>query len=92
MNSDGSSLPRMRVADAPGGTTVMVTFIFVVAVAAFIPYVATPAIVNGVKAISAPPATMPLEPSPAVSERGSVRGSDAANRIVSERRDREAAV
>lgn len=58
----------------------MVTFIFVVAVAAFIPYVATPAIVNGVKAISAPPAAMRFEPSPAAS--GSA--SDAANRIVSE--------
>ena len=66
----------------------MVTFIFVVAVAAFIPYVATPVIVNGVKAISAPPAAMRFESSPAAS--GSA--SDASNRIVSERRDSEASV
>jgi hypothetical protein len=40
----------------PRGTTAMITFIFVVAVVAFIPYVAAPGIVNGVKAISAQPA------------------------------------
>jgi len=57
----------------------MVTFIFVVAVAAFIPYVAAPGIVNGVKAINAQPAAMLFDPSPAVSD----GTSDAANRIVS---------
>ncbi|AXL49342.1 hypothetical protein DSC91_001122 [Paraburkholderia caffeinilytica] len=66
----------------------MVTFIFVVAVAAFIPYVAAPGIANGVKAISAQPAAMLFETSPAAS--GSA--SDAANRIVSEPRDSQASV
>lgn len=66
----------------------MVTFIFVVAMAAFIPYVATPGIVNGVKAINAPPAAMLFDTSPAASD----GASDAANRIVSERRNSEASV
>ncbi|MFM0246014.1 hypothetical protein P0D75_06725 [Paraburkholderia sediminicola] len=66
----------------------MFAYIFVVAVAAFIPYVATPAIVNGVKAISAPPAATLIEPSPAAS--GSA--SDAANRILSAPRASEASV
>lgn len=66
----------------------MVTFIFVVAMAAFIPYVATPGIVNGVKAINAQPAAMLFDTSPAAS----AGASDAANRIVSERRDSEASV
>jgi hypothetical protein len=66
----------------------MITFIFVVAAAAFIPYVATPGIVNGVKAISAQPAAMLFEPSPVATD----RASDAANRIVSERSDGGASV
>lgn len=66
----------------------MVTFIFVVAMAAFIPYVATPGIVNGVKAINAQPAAMLFDTSPAASD----GASDAANRIVSERRNSEASV
>ncbi|CAE6692165.1 hypothetical protein PQR37_20565 [Paraburkholderia nemoris] len=66
----------------------MVTFIFVVAVAAFIPYVAAPGIANGVKAISAQPAAMLFETSPATSD----GTSDAANRIVSEKRDSGASV
>ena len=66
----------------------MVTFIFVVAMAAFIPYVATPGIVNGVKAINAQPSAMLFDTSPAASD----GASDAANRIVSERPDSEASV
>ncbi|ANB77550.1 hypothetical protein [Paraburkholderia phytofirmans] len=64
----------------------MVTFIFVVAMAAFVPYVATPGIVNGVKAVSTQPAAMLFETPPAASG----GANDAANRIVSERRDSEA--
>ncbi|MEA3083722.1 MAG: hypothetical protein QOC89_1419 [Paraburkholderia sp.] len=66
----------------------MITFIFVVAVAAFIPYVAAPGIVNGVKAINAQPAAMRFETSPAASD----GASDAANRIGSERREGGASV
>ncbi|RKE38452.1 hypothetical protein B0G76_4774 [Paraburkholderia sp. BL23I1N1] len=66
----------------------MVTFIFVVALAAFIPYVAAPGIANGVKAINAQPAAMLFETSPAASD----SKSDAANRIVTERPDSEASV
>lgn len=61
----------------------MFTFIVVVAVAAFIPYVAAPSIANGVKAVSTPPAAVMLfdaAPAPAA------QGSGAANRIVSGRR------
>lgn len=59
----------------------MFTFIVVAAVAAFIPYVATPAVANGVKALSAPaPAAVSFESVPALP----AYGSDAANRIVSE--------
>ncbi|WP_323044378.1 hypothetical protein [Paraburkholderia sp.] len=72
----------------PRGTTTMITFIFVVAVAAFIPYVAAPGIVNGVKAINAQPAAMRFETSPAASD----GASDAANRIGSERREGGASV
>ncbi|MFM0418980.1 hypothetical protein [Paraburkholderia aromaticivorans] len=66
----------------------MFTFIVVVAVAAFIPYVAAPGIANGVKAISTPPAAMLFDtpPAPAAS------GSDAANRIVSGQRETDASV
>lgn len=66
----------------------MITFIFVVAVAAFIPYVAAPGIVNGVKAISAQPAAMRFETSPVASG----GASDAANRVVSDRRESGASV
>ncbi|MFM0629899.1 hypothetical protein [Paraburkholderia xenovorans] len=66
----------------------MFTFIVVVAVAAFVPYVAAPGIVNGVKAISNPPAAMMFDTSPAAAS----DGSDAANRIVSDRRERDASV
>jgi hypothetical protein len=66
----------------------MITFIFVVAAAAFIPYVAAPGIANGVKAITTELAAMQFETSPAVSD----GASDAANRIVSERREREPSV
>ncbi|PQV54869.1 hypothetical protein [Paraburkholderia sp. BL21I4N1] len=66
----------------------MFTFIIVVAVAAFVPYVAAPGIANGVKAISKPAtAAMQFETAPPAA----VLDSDAANRIVSERRDSEAA-
>jgi hypothetical protein len=58
----------------------MFTFIVVVAVAAFIPYVAAPGIANGVKAISSPPpAAVTFDPAPPMPS----YGSDAANRIVS---------
>ncbi|WNC93919.1 hypothetical protein RI103_24370 [Paraburkholderia sp. FT54] len=66
----------------------MFTFIIVVAVAAFIPYVAAPGIANGVKALSAPSAAMSFETSPAAAS----DGSDAANRIVSGRRETDASV
>lgn len=57
----------------------MITFIFVVAVAAFIPYVATPGIVNGVKAITPQSSAMQFDPTPAPA----AGSSDAANRLVS---------
>ncbi|WCM24463.1 hypothetical protein NDK50_27015 [Paraburkholderia bryophila] len=65
----------------------MFTFIIVVAVAAFVPYVAAPGIANGVKSINKPaPTAMQFETAPPAT----ARGSDAANRIVSEKRDSEA--
>jgi hypothetical protein len=66
----------------------MFTFIVVVAVAAFVPYVAAPSIANGVKAISNPPAARMFDTSPAAAS----DGNDAANRIVSDRRESDAAV
>jgi hypothetical protein len=57
-------------------------------VAAFVPYVAAPGIVNGVKAISNPPAAMMFDMSPAAAS----DASDAANRIVSDRRESDASV
>jgi hypothetical protein len=63
-------------------------FIVIVAVAAFIPYVAAPGIAHGVKAISSPPAAMLFDTSPAAA----ADGSDAANQIVSDRRDSDAFV
>lgn len=66
----------------------MFTFIIVVAVAAFIPYVAAPGIANGVKAISTPPAAMQFETPPAAV----AAGSDAANRILSGLRETDASV
>jgi hypothetical protein len=66
----------------------MFTFIVVVAVAAFVPYVAAPGIANGVKAISTPPAAMRFDTSPATAS----DGSDAANRIVSGQRASDASV
>lgn len=65
----------------------MFTFIVVVAVAAFIPYVAAPGIANGVKAISTPAAMLFDAPPAAAADR-----SDAANRIVSGQRETEASV
>ncbi|MFM0169724.1 hypothetical protein [Paraburkholderia sediminicola] len=66
----------------------MFTFIVVVAVAAFVPYVAAPGIANGVKAINTPPAAMMFDTSPAAAS----NGSDAANRILSDRRESDASV
>lgn len=64
----------------------MFTFIVVVAVAAFIPYVAAPGIANGVKAISSPsPAAVSFDATPVLP----ASGNDAANRIVSDRVDGE---
>jgi hypothetical protein len=66
----------------------MFTFIVVVAVAAFIPYVAAPGIVNSVKAISSPsPAAVSFDATPAMP----AYGSDAANRILSDCGDSESA-
>ncbi|WGS52858.1 hypothetical protein LFL96_32310 [Paraburkholderia sp. D15] len=68
----------------------MFTFIIVVAVAAFVPYVAAPGIANGVKAINKPPAAttqMQFETTPATTP----QNGDATNRLVSGRRDNEAA-
>ncbi|AXE96314.1 hypothetical protein [Paraburkholderia terricola] len=58
----------------------MFTFIVVVALAAFIPYVAAPGIANGVKAINQQPAAMLFEPLPAAAADAA---ADAANRTVS---------
>ena len=66
----------------------MFTFIVVVAVAAFVPYVAAPVIANGVKAISTPPAAMRFDAAPAAAS----DGSDAANRIGSGRSESDASV
>jgi hypothetical protein len=63
------------------------TYIAVFVVGAFIPYVVAPGIVNGVKAINAPPAVVSFDPSPPTP----AVGSDAANRIVADRRDSEGA-
>ncbi|MFM0741090.1 hypothetical protein PQQ51_27935 [Paraburkholderia xenovorans] len=66
----------------------MLTFIVVVAVAAFIPYVATPGIEKGVKAITPQSAEMRFDVSPAAAS----DGSDAANRILSGQRETDASV
>lgn len=67
----------------------MFTFIVVVAVAAFIPYVAAPGIANGVKALSSPPpAAVSFDSAPTAP----AYGTDAANRIVPARSDTENAV
>ncbi|MGF6770445.1 hypothetical protein P3T18_002924 [Paraburkholderia sp. GAS199] len=57
----------------------MFTFIVVVAVAAFVPYVAAPGIEKGVKAVTQPTAEMRYEASPTAA----AEGNDAANRILS---------
>ncbi|QQC65928.1 hypothetical protein [Paraburkholderia ginsengisoli] len=62
------------------------TFIAVVAIAAFIPYVAAPGIANGVKAISSPPAA--VSPDPAVTP---ATGTDSAGRLVPQPRVSEGA-
>jgi hypothetical protein len=67
----------------------MFTFIVVVAVAAFIPYVAAPGIANGVKALSSPPpAAVTFDSAPATPS----YGSDAANRLVPESGDRDSTI
>lgn len=67
----------------------MVTFIVVVALAAFIPYVAVPGIENGVKALAPhPAASVRFDASPPTPD----GGADAANRILSDRHESEASV
>ncbi|HZZ11318.1 MAG TPA: hypothetical protein VFE79_11565 [Paraburkholderia sp.] len=61
----------------------MFTFIVMVAVAAFIPYVAVPGIEKGVKAVAPQPAAFRFDAAPD----SACDGSDAANRIVINRRD-----
>jgi hypothetical protein len=63
----------------------MFTFIVVVAIAAFIPYVAAPGIANGVKAISTPAAAVSSS-SDAIPQTPAV-GSDAVNQPLPQRRD-----
>lgn len=64
----------------------MFTFVVVVAIAAFIPYVAAPGIANGVKAVTSHPAAdagaQPALPS-------AYPPLDEANRIVAERPDNQ---
>jgi hypothetical protein len=62
----------------------MFTFVFVVAIAAFVPHVAAPTIQNGVKAVTSHPSadaglqsTLP----------SAYRTLDAANRTVADQRD-----
>jgi hypothetical protein len=62
----------------------MFTFIVVVAIAAFIPYVAAPGIANGVKAISTPAAA--VSSSDAIPQTPAA-GSDAVNPPLPQRRD-----
>ncbi|WP_345816176.1 hypothetical protein AAGS40_18230 [Paraburkholderia sp. PREW-6R] len=69
----------------------MFTFIFVVAVAAFIPYVATPGIANGVKAIAQPHQAMIDEPM-STPTAPATAGDDAINRLVSAPRERDTSV
>lgn len=70
----------------------MFTFIVVVALAAFIPYVAAPGIANGVKAINQQPAAMLFEPLPAAAAAAADAAADAANRTVSGGTDTDASV
>ncbi|MFM0339497.1 hypothetical protein [Paraburkholderia fungorum] len=72
----------------------MFTFIFVVAVAAFVPYVAAPGIANGVKAVTqpAPAAAVRFEIPPPAAGGGDEGGNDAANRIVAGPPDGQASV
>ncbi|MFM0033191.1 hypothetical protein [Paraburkholderia strydomiana] len=65
----------------------MFTFIVVVAIAAFIPYVAAPAIANGVKAVSTPSPEVSLDEAP----QAPAAGSDAADRPMPRQRDSESA-
>lgn len=67
----------------------MFTFIVVVAIAAFIPYVATPGIANGVKAITSHPSADAgtQQMLPAVHPM-----LDAANRILADRQDQQRTV
>ncbi|MGF6723235.1 hypothetical protein P3T43_002590 [Paraburkholderia sp. GAS41] len=62
----------------------MFTFVFVAAIAAFVPYVAAPTVANGVKAVTAQPSadaglqdTLP----------SSYRTLDAANRMLADQRE-----
>lgn len=66
----------------------MLTFIVVVAVAAFIPYVAAPGIEKGVKSITPQSSAIRFEAVP----NAACDGSDAANRIVVGQRDTDASV
>lgn len=62
----------------------MFTFVFVVAIAAFVPYVAAPGIANGVKAVTSHPSADAGVPGTLPS---GFRTLDAANRTAADRRD-----
>lgn len=62
----------------------MFTFVVVVAIAAFVPYVAAPGIANGVKAVTSHPSADAGVPGTLPS---AFRMLDAANRTAADRRD-----
>jgi hypothetical protein len=63
------------------------TYIAVVAIAAFIPYVAAPGIATGVKSLESPPAATSPEVTPSTPVPAPAAAGDAGNRVVRERRD-----
>ncbi|HEV3423112.1 MAG TPA: hypothetical protein VG105_04860 [Paraburkholderia sp.] len=67
----------------------MFTFVVVVAIAAFIPYVAAPGIANGVKAVTSHQSADAGSKSTLPAANGTM---DAANRIVADRRDNDSSV
>jgi hypothetical protein len=65
----------------------MSTFIVVLAIAAFIPYVAAPGIANGVKAISTPSPEVSLDDAP----QAPAIGGDMADRLLPRLRESRSA-
>lgn len=63
------------------------TYIVVVAIAAFIPYVAAPGIVKGVKSLETPPAATSPEVTPSAPTPAPAAGGDAGDRVAPDRRD-----